>query len=54
MKICLFQEYLYHLCQIEDHGRLIRFLSKWQIIDKLYNEEYSSQLLMYWRKVIFF
>ncbi len=50
-KALFLQEYLFHLCKTEDHGRLIRCLCDWQVVDKLYNEEYSSQLLSYWRMV---
>ena len=46
-----FQEYLGHLVQIEDRYRLCQALCDWSILDKLYHDEYSSQLLGYWRKV---
>ncbi len=47
----VFQEYLYHLSKIDDHGRLIRCLCEWEMLDKLYSEEYSTKLLHYWRLV---
>ncbi|XP_067678320.1 TPR repeat-containing protein DDB_G0287407-like [Haliotis asinina] len=45
------EEYPYHLVCLDDKYRLAQCLCDWDIFDQLYNEEYSSQLLAYWRKV---
>ncbi|XP_077982009.1 telomerase protein component 1-like [Glandiceps talaboti] len=44
------EEYPHHLIKINDTKRLKEFLTQWPAFDKLYNEEYSSKLLAYWRK----
>ncbi|XP_048761079.1 uncharacterized protein LOC125670136 [Ostrea edulis] len=45
------EEYLYQLVCLEDSYRLSFCLCDWKVFDVLYNEEYSSKLLEYWRKV---
>ncbi|XP_064604560.1 TPR repeat-containing protein DDB_G0287407-like isoform X2 [Liolophura sinensis] len=47
----LVEEYPYHLVCLEDKYRLAKCLCDWSVFDKLYHEEFSSQLLVYWRKV---
>ncbi|XP_030853082.1 TPR repeat-containing protein DDB_G0287407-like [Strongylocentrotus purpuratus] len=46
------EEYPYQLRKLGDKERLIEFLCDWDMIEGLYNEDYSSQLLSYWRRVI--
>ncbi|XP_019645560.1 PREDICTED: TPR repeat-containing protein DDB_G0287407-like isoform X1 [Branchiostoma belcheri] len=43
------EEYPYQLTKIGDHSRLAECLLEWDVFDHLYNEDYSSQLLAYWR-----
>ncbi|CAH1244024.1 TEP1 [Branchiostoma lanceolatum] len=43
------EEYPYQLTKIGDHSRLAECLLDWDVFDHLYNEDYSSQLLAYWR-----
>eukprot|EP00058_Branchiostoma_floridae_P025527 XP_002611017.1 hypothetical protein BRAFLDRAFT_97506 [Branchiostoma floridae] len=43
------EEYPYQLTKIGDHSRLAECLLDWEVFDHLYNEDYSSQLLAYWR-----
>ena len=45
------QEYPYQLVKIADKERLARCLTEWPVFDRLYEEDYSTQLLAYWRKV---
>ncbi|KAK3090415.1 hypothetical protein FSP39_011663 [Pinctada imbricata] len=45
------EEYLFQLVSLEDTYRLAECLCDWRIFDSLYQEEYSSKLLSYWRKV---
>ena len=45
------QEYPYQLVCLDDKYRLGQCLCDWRVFDHLYNEEYSSQLLAFWRKV---
>lgn len=45
------EEYLYQLVCLDDKYRLSHCLCDWKVFDVLYNEEYSSKLLGYWRKV---
>ncbi|XP_061167339.1 TPR repeat-containing protein DDB_G0287407-like [Saccostrea echinata] len=45
------EEYLYQLVCLEDRYRLSDCLCDWKVFDALYNEEYSSKLLEYWRRV---
>ncbi|KAL5022718.1 hypothetical protein ScPMuIL_001873 [Solemya velum] len=47
----LVEEYPQQLVCLDDKYRLGDCLCDWRIFDKFYNEEYSSQLLAYWRKV---
>nr|XP_006811881.1 PREDICTED: nephrocystin-3-like [Saccoglossus kowalevskii] len=44
------EEYPYQLVKIGDKERLCSCLMEWPIFDRLYREDYSSQLLAYWRK----
>ncbi|XP_077981357.1 telomerase protein component 1-like [Glandiceps talaboti] len=44
------EEYPVHLVKINDKERLKQFLMQWPVFDNLYDEEYSSKLLYYWRK----
>ena len=45
------EEWPHQLLCLGDHFHLSAALSQWSIFDRLYHEEYSSQLLSYWRKV---
>ncbi|XP_059178256.1 TPR repeat-containing protein DDB_G0287407-like isoform X2 [Physella acuta] len=45
------EEYPYHLACLEDKFHLAQCLCDWPVFDRLYHEEYSSQLMAYWRKV---
>ncbi|KAH9495183.1 hypothetical protein Btru_018582, partial [Bulinus truncatus] len=45
------EEYPYHLACLDDKFHLAQCLCDWQVFDRLYHEEYSSQLMAYWRKV---
>ncbi|XP_076462217.1 TPR repeat-containing protein DDB_G0287407-like [Babylonia areolata] len=45
------EEWPHQLLCLGDHFHLSAALSQWSVFDRLYNEEYSSQLLSYWRKV---
>ncbi|XP_074643679.1 TPR repeat-containing protein DDB_G0287407-like [Tubulanus polymorphus] len=45
------EEYPHQLKKLGDTGRLARCLTDWSVFDKLYNEEFSAQLLLYWREV---
>lgn len=45
------EEWPHQLLCLGDHFHLAEALSQWSVFDRLYHEEYSSQLLGYWRKV---
>lgn len=45
------EEYPYQLVCLDDKYRLGKCLCDWRVFDVLYNEEFSSDLLAYWRKV---
>ncbi|KAH3849179.1 TPR repeat-containing protein DDB_G0287407-like [Dreissena polymorpha] len=45
------EEYPHQLMCLEDKTRLAAALCDWRVFDVLYNEEYSSYLLIFWRKV---
>ncbi|KAI8786853.1 telomerase protein component 1 [Biomphalaria glabrata] len=45
------EEYPYHLACLDDKFHLAQCLCDWRVFDRLYHEEYSSQLMAYWRKV---
>ncbi|CAL1546769.1 unnamed protein product [Lymnaea stagnalis] len=45
------EEYPYHLACLDDKFHLAQCLCDWRVFDRLYHEEYSSQLMTYWRKV---
>lgn len=45
------EEYPYHLACLDDKFHLAQCLCDWKVFDRLYHEEYSSQLMAYWRKV---
>ncbi|GFO48089.1 telomerase protein component 1 [Plakobranchus ocellatus] len=45
------EEYPYHLSCLDDKFHLAQCLCEWRVFDRLYHEEYSSQLMAYWRKV---
>ena len=45
------QEYPYQLVCLDDKYRIGQCLCDWRVFDHLYNEEYSSQMLFYWRMV---
>ncbi|RUS71321.1 hypothetical protein EGW08_020918 [Elysia chlorotica] len=45
------EEYPYHLACLDDKFHLAQCLCEWRVFDRLYHEEYSSQLMNYWRKV---
>ena len=45
------EEWPHQLLCLGDHFHLSAALSQWSVFDRLYHEEYSSQLLSYWRKV---
>ncbi|KAL4235832.1 hypothetical protein ACF0H5_004222 [Mactra antiquata] len=45
------EEYPYQLVCLEDTYRLGKCLCDWRVFDVLYNDEFSSDLLAYWRKV---
>ncbi|KAK7100982.1 hypothetical protein V1264_023836 [Littorina saxatilis] len=45
------EEWPHQLLCLGDHFHLAAALSQWSVFDRLYHEEYSSQLLSYWRKV---
>ncbi|XP_033636001.1 telomerase protein component 1-like isoform X1 [Asterias rubens] len=44
------EEYLYQLVKIGDQEKLARCLGEWPVLDRLFEADYSSQLLAYWRK----
>ncbi|XP_070562961.1 TPR repeat-containing protein DDB_G0287407-like isoform X2 [Ptychodera flava] len=44
------EEYPVHLVKINDKERLQNFLTQWVVFDNLYDDEYSSKLLYYWRQ----
>ncbi|XP_022087926.1 telomerase protein component 1-like [Acanthaster planci] len=39
-----------HLLKLGDTQRLTAFLTNWDVFDRLYNEDYSTLLLKYWRE----
>ena len=43
------EEYPYQLRNLEDRERLKIALLDWDVTDRLFNEEYSTELLSYWR-----
>ena len=43
------EEYPYQLRNLEDKERLKAALLDWDVTDRMFNEEYSSELLSYWR-----
>eukprot|EP00057_Strongylocentrotus_purpuratus_P015568 XP_011670042.1 PREDICTED: TPR repeat-containing protein DDB_G0287407-like [Strongylocentrotus purpuratus] len=45
------EEYPYQLRKLGDKERLTECLCDWDMIEGLYNEDYSSQLLSYWRRM---
>ncbi|XP_022107201.1 telomerase protein component 1-like isoform X2 [Acanthaster planci] len=45
------EEYPYQLVKTHDQERLARCLTEWPVLDRLFDEEYSSQLLAYWREI---
>ncbi|XP_038079413.1 telomerase protein component 1-like isoform X2 [Patiria miniata] len=45
------EEYPYQLVKTHDQERLARCLTEWPMLDRLFDEEYSSQLLAYWREI---
>ncbi|XP_025109541.1 telomerase protein component 1-like [Pomacea canaliculata] len=45
------EEWPHQLLCLDDIFHLSAALSQWSVFDRLYHEEYSSQLLAYWRKV---
>ncbi|XP_030843348.1 telomerase protein component 1 [Strongylocentrotus purpuratus] len=45
------EEYPYQLIKLGDKKRLTECICDWDMIEGLYNEDYSSQLLSYWRKM---
>lgn len=45
------EEYPYHLACLDDKFHLAQCLCDWRVFDRLYHEEYSSQLMAYWRTV---
>ncbi|XP_045158536.2 TPR repeat-containing protein DDB_G0287407-like isoform X2 [Mercenaria mercenaria] len=45
------EEYPYQLVCLEDKYGLSKCLCDWRVFDVLYNEEFSSELLAFWRKV---
>ncbi|XP_052774111.1 TPR repeat-containing protein DDB_G0287407-like [Mya arenaria] len=45
------EEFPHQLVCLEDSYRLGRALCDWRVFDVLYNEEFSSQILAFWRKV---
>jgi len=49
--ICHLQEYPHQLVCLEDKYRLGQCLCDWRVFDQLYNDEFSSDLLAFWRKV---
>lgn len=48
------EEWPHQLLCLDDIFHLSAALSQWSVFDRLYHEEYSSQLLAYWRKVSYF
>ncbi|XP_070560675.1 TPR repeat-containing protein DDB_G0287407-like [Ptychodera flava] len=44
------EEYPYQLVKVDDKKRLCKCLTEWSIFDRLYREDYSTELLFYWRK----
>lgn len=51
--ICFFQEYPYHLIKLNDTNRFEKFLTEWEVFDRLFDKEHSGTLLKYWSKVGF-
>lgn len=47
----LLQELPYHLEQLLDNNRLIRCLLEWPVFQRLFNEDFSVDLLRSWQKV---
>lgn len=45
------EEWPHQLVCLDDNFHLAAALTQWSVFDRLYHEEYSSQLLAYWRKV---
>nr|XP_054769175.1 telomerase protein component 1-like [Lytechinus pictus] len=45
------EEYPYQLIKLGDKKRLTECICDWDMIEGLYDEDYSSQLLSYWRKM---
>ncbi|XP_072035865.1 TPR repeat-containing protein DDB_G0287407-like isoform X2 [Amphiura filiformis] len=45
------EEYPYQLVKIGDQDRLARCLIEWPVFDRLFEDDYSTELLAYWRKV---
>ena len=45
------EEYLYQVCGVENFHSLVESLCEWPVFDSLYDEEFSHDLLNYWRKV---
>ncbi|XP_071494027.1 telomerase protein component 1-like [Diadema antillarum] len=44
------EEYPFHLSVINDEKRLADFLTEWPVFDNFYQQEFSADLLAYWRK----
>lgn len=45
------QELPYHLEQLLDNNRLTRCLLEWEVFGRLFNEDFSIDLLRSWQKV---
>ncbi|XP_072024365.1 LOW QUALITY PROTEIN: TPR repeat-containing protein DDB_G0287407-like [Amphiura filiformis] len=43
------EEYPHHLIKIEDKIRLPRFLTEWPVFHLFFNEEFSAEMLSFWR-----
>ena len=51
LQICFFhQEYVSQLSLSESWSRLCEVLCSWPVFEHLYHDEYSPQLLVYWRQ----
>ncbi|XP_064629063.1 TPR repeat-containing protein DDB_G0287407-like isoform X2 [Lineus longissimus] len=45
------EEYPNLLLRLKDEDTLVEFLSKWEVMDRLYKKDFSTTLFFYWRKI---
>ncbi len=46
------EEYPHHLTKIGDKKRLVDFLTDWEVFSHYYREDFSGELLSYWREAV--